>query len=80
MKKIVTVNASGQRVGESHPLAKLTNHEVELVRQLHESGMGYGRIAAAMETPKRTIRDIVTFRRRGPCPVRLKTVMDSAES
>lgn len=35
----VFVNEAGRRVGESHPRAKLTDHEVDLIRQLAE-GIG----------------------------------------
>lgn len=49
---------SGHRCGESHPRAKLTNADVDLVRALHDEGLGYKRIAEKFEAPKSTIRDI----------------------
>lgn len=33
----VLVNEKGRRVGETHPRARLTDHEVDLIRELHES-------------------------------------------
>jgi hypothetical protein len=50
--------------GEAHHNAKYTDNEVELVRQLHEGGMGYKLIKKKMEMPMRTIRSIVKFQRR----------------
>src|SRR5687767_8941796 len=34
MPKLVKVNEEGRRIGESHPRAKLTDHEVDLLQQL----------------------------------------------
>lgn len=55
----------GRQQGETHSGARLTDHEVELVRHLHEiEGWGYKRIAKKMDSPKRTIRDICKYRYR----------------
>jgi len=54
----------GFRFGEDHPKATLTDSEVEQVRRLNESGIGYGRIAAIMDAPKSTIAAICQYRRR----------------
>lgn len=64
---LVAVNANGVRIGESHPRARLTDWEVELIRQLHEDleePIGYRRLAAIFEVSKRTIRDVCAYRRR----------------
>ncbi len=51
--------------GENHPNAKLTDHEVELVRCMHaHHGMSYREIALLLDVPKSTIRDIVLCRTR----------------
>lgn len=51
--------------GENHPKAKLTDHEVELIRQLHESGaMGYKKLARKFEAGKSTIKSICDYRTR----------------
>lgn len=47
--------------GENHPQAKLTDHEVELLRQMHDEGYGYKRLAKMFETPVRTVRDICNY-------------------
>lgn len=68
-------NMIGRRVGESHPRAKLTDREVEMIHQLHEQhGLGYRRIAAKFECSWYTVRDIVTRGRRSSKAVRYKTV------
>lgn len=59
------MQTTGRRHGERHPLAKLTDREVELIREEYEQGgIGYGRLAAKWDVHKMTVRDIVTFRRR----------------
>lgn len=79
--KHVAVNERGRRIGESHPRAKLTDHEVDLIRELHEgekgpdgkvTRLGYKRIAAKFEISKRAVRDIISCRRRAQIPARLK--------
>jgi hypothetical protein len=53
-----------RRVGENHHNAKYTDREVELVRKLHEEGLGYRRLSAKMDMPIRTIRSILDYSRR----------------
>lgn len=53
-----------RRVGEDHPRADLTSHEVDLVRELHDGGMGYRAIARKFEVSKACVRDIIKGRRR----------------
>ena len=48
-------------MGEHHPKARYTNHDVETVRQLRDDGLSYNAIAKAMEMPKSTVRDIVKY-------------------
>lgn len=59
--------------GEHHHRAVLSDHEVELIRELYEEEVlgvrvwGYGRLGVKFDVSKATIRDIVKFRRRrGP--------------
>ena len=48
MRQLVKINANGLRVGEDHPLAKLTDHEVELLRgMLDEREAFIARLRAA---------------------------------
>jgi hypothetical protein len=55
---------TGRRAGEDHPNAILTDGEVELMRQLRESGKTWDWLVAKFEVPKRTVRDICSYRRR----------------
>lgn len=73
-KRIVGVNARGWRVGQDHHGAKLTDAEVELIRELRDEGWTYACLAEKFETSKDTIAAICTYRRRGEMPVRFKAV------
>lgn len=74
MSRVVGVNERGLRVGEDHQHARLTDAECELIRQLHEQGVSYKKLADKFEVGKSTIADIVKFRRRGQFPVDWRTV------
>ena len=52
------------RVGESHHNAKLTDHDVELIRQLHEGGMKQKVIAKKFDCSPANISEIVNYRHR----------------
>jgi hypothetical protein len=39
MTRWLAVSAEGKLVGDSHPNARFSDHEVELMRQLREQGM-----------------------------------------
>lgn len=54
----------GYRCGQQHHNAKLTDHEVELIRSLHDEGMGYKLIAKKFEVSPRTVRGICNGRSR----------------
>ncbi|CAB3858374.1 hypothetical protein LMG26854_03336 [Achromobacter aegrifaciens] len=70
----VGVNEKGVRVGEDHQRATLTDHDVELMRQLREEGLGYKRLAKMFDTSVRNVRDIVNYKRRVTTPTAWKTV------
>jgi hypothetical protein len=68
MPRHCTVRRSwtGHRIGESHPRARLSDHDVTLIRTLHEEHhLGYATLAAKFEAPKSTIRNVCTYRTRG---------------
>lgn len=72
--RLVAVNDRGRRVGEDHHRAKLTDDEVELIRELaHPSDgaepMPHRTIAEKFEISRGTVADIVSFRRRASYPV-----------
>jgi len=56
--------SKGLRRGEHHPKAKLTDHEVELVRSLRSEGLSFAKIALKMEMGKTTVIDICAYRTR----------------
>lgn len=73
----VAVNEHGRRIGESHPRAKLTDHEVDLMRELFDEltaapprGRGlkpmaaYREIAEKFETKTRYAQKIVLCEKR----------------
>lgn len=79
-KKQITVNARGNRVGETHHRAKLADKDVAMILELHEAGLSYKQIARKFddvvtladgtEVPgyrpgKSTIRDVVKGNTRG---------------
>jgi predicted DNA-binding protein (UPF0251 family) len=70
----VAVNESGLRIGEDHPNAKLTDAEVEQIRLLHKSGMGYGTLAEKYEVSKWAIGRICRYERRAQTPVNFNQV------
>jgi IS30 family transposase len=72
--RTVGVNERGIRVGEDHQHARLTDAECELIRQLHEDGMSYKKLADKFGVGKSTIADIVKFRRRAQFAVGWRVV------
>jgi hypothetical protein len=86
---LIPIDENGRPVGEHHHLAKLTDHEVELIRQLWEDGqedpakrLTVRAIAEKFEVSCGTIHDIITFRRRARHPVgwrRVKVVIAGRE-
>lgn len=69
-EEIVGVSDQGYRVGQYHPRAKLSDHEVDLIRELYEEhGLSMQEIADKFEVAKSTVQDIVTYRKRATAPV-----------
>jgi hypothetical protein len=74
--RTVALNEAGRRIGEAHPQARYTDGEIEMVLKLRDEGMGYKRIARAVEMPIRTVRGICNGSRRGQWAARWKSVAD----
>lgn len=72
--KLVGFNEKGSRVGETHHRARLTDHDVDLIRDLRDEGLTYQEIADKFEVSKSTVRDIVKCRRRWQRPEKWKRV------
>jgi hypothetical protein len=74
--RLVGVDDRGNRVGEDHPRAKLSDDEVELIRQLYEEGqadptkwLSMRAIAEKFECSIGNVCMIVNFNRRASYPV-----------
>jgi hypothetical protein len=57
-------NGSGRVIGERHPGARLTDHEVELIHQLKADGLSHSEIASKFDAARSTVSDIISGRRR----------------
>ncbi len=57
--------ADSKRAGQGHAKAILSDHEVELMRELHEvDGWSYGRLANKFEVSKSAVASICRYRTR----------------
>ena len=55
------------KTGQKHHRAKLTDRDVELIRQLHEEGMTYDTISRKFEVSRSLVGCICRFERRVKC-------------
>lgn len=76
--EMVTYNERGNRIGESNPRANLTDHEVDLLREMREERKedgshrySLGLLALRFKLPKSTVQDICSGRRRAQTPARV---------
>jgi hypothetical protein len=67
-KRWAAVNERNLRIGESHPRAVLTDHDVELVLELRDDGHSYRWIAMKMEVSLAQIFRICTGKQRSQIP------------
>lgn len=75
VRKVVAVNERGQRVGEDHQKSRLTNEQVDRVRDLHElHDLSYGQLSKMFGVSKNCIADICKYRRRVATPFGWKTL------
>ena len=63
---------SGPRSGATHPRAKLTDEEVDMMREMYEAGWSYAQLAEAWEMSKGGVAKIVRCQRRAGVPVLTK--------
>jgi hypothetical protein len=71
--RLVGVNARGDYVGEDHPRAKLSDAEVDLIRELADpldgaAPLSHRQIAEKFCISRGTVGDIVSCRRRAVIP------------
>jgi predicted DNA-binding protein (UPF0251 family) len=55
--------------GAAHPKAKLTDQEIDRIREMAEAGWSYGQLAHAFEVSKGGIAKIVKCARRAVVPI-----------
>lgn len=70
-QKTLTLNDRRYRIGESHHRARLTDEQVDLMRELHEQEIdpwGYRRLAKRFDVSKSTARDICQYKIRAQTP------------
>lgn len=75
----IAVNEKGYRIGESHKDAKLSDHEIDLMRELRESDpktWSYRRLAEKFEVAKSYAESVCKYRCRAQVPFRLKRPAD----
>jgi hypothetical protein len=71
----IAVGERGQPIGEHHHGAKLTDAEVEHMRDLYEEGVvGYKTLARFFKVSWQSVKMICTYRRRATTPVGWKTL------
>lgn len=74
------VGVSGRVIGQTHHKAKLTDADVERIRDLHAEGYGYKRLAKMFDAPRDTIRHIVLCRTRAQTAVSVKKAREGREN
>jgi len=74
MRRVVAVNEKNQPIGEDHPSAKLTDHEVDLLIEMHEDNVGYRKLSQMFEISKSQVRNICKGIKRAQTPHGWKTV------
>lgn len=71
---VVPVSARGQRIGQYHQCAKLTDREVELLLQMRESGLGWRKLSAKFGISCTAVKKICTGITRSQTPTGWRTV------
>lgn len=79
--RLVAVSEHGERVGQDHQHAKLSDAQVEAMRTRYEAGqdgelpaIGYRALARLFNVHRQTVSDIVNYRRRNVFPARWKRI------
>jgi DNA invertase Pin-like site-specific DNA recombinase len=69
---LVALNEKGLRVGETHVNAKLTDAQVEQIREANTQGVSYRLLADRFGHSKSAIAKICRYERRNQIPVNWK--------
>lgn len=70
--RLVAVNDRGQRIGEDHPRANLSDHEVQLLLELRTEGYSYRWLGEKFEIHYTHARRICLGIKRGQHAARFK--------
>lgn len=71
----VACNDANLRIGQDHQNAKLTDREVDTIRDLYERGDAtITALGQMFEVSKGTIHDIVNYRRRAQMATHFRTI------
>jgi hypothetical protein len=69
MIKKVPVNEYGKRIGEGHPRSRLTDEQIDRIRDLHEDhNLTYLQLGEMYSVPRTTIASICQYARRAQTP------------
>lgn len=74
MQQTVAVNEMGQRIGQDHPRAKLSDREVELMQQLRDEGLALRELARTFECSLGQVWNICSGTKRGQIPAGWKVI------
>ena len=75
-KVFIAVDENGVRIGETHPNAKLTDAQVDEMRDLREGkGWSYDQLAEHFDVPYITVQKICTYQRRASTIARWKVLL-----
>jgi hypothetical protein len=75
-KVFIAVDENGLRIGETHPRAKLTDVQVDEMRDLREmKGWTYDQLAEHFSVPYITVQKICTYERRASTIARWKVLL-----
>lgn len=72
MAVYVKVNDRGNRVGDSHGRAKFSDHEVDMMRQLHEGGMSCRDIARKFEANDGYVSRVLRYQYRATTAILIR--------
>lgn len=72
---VAAYNENGRRVGQSHPKAKLSDEQIDKIREDHEErGMTAGQLAIKYGSTKKTIEPILSYKVRCQTPANYRRI------
>ncbi len=76
-RRVIGVTDKGARVGEDHQRARLTDEQVDLMRDLYEEGLvGYRTLARYFGVSRTTVMSICRYERRNATADAYKTIRE----